>query len=56
LCVAAQYEYPDEESSTTSICGSYIVNLCSGGTCINHGTKDWTCVCRPNHRSYGSSC
>ncbi|CAI7836311.1 unnamed protein product [Closterium sp. NIES-53] len=39
-----------------SICGYYRVNPCSGGTCINHGMEDWTCVCQPSHRSHGSSC
>ncbi|CAI7859523.1 unnamed protein product, partial [Closterium sp. NIES-54] len=52
----APSEYPDEETSSTSICGYYRVNPCSGGTCINHGMEDWTCVCQPSHRSHGSSC
>ncbi|CAI7758074.1 unnamed protein product, partial [Closterium sp. NIES-53] len=52
----APSEYPDEETSITSICGYFIVNPCSGGTCINHGMEDWTCVCQPNHRSHGIYC
>ncbi|CAI7900897.1 unnamed protein product, partial [Closterium sp. NIES-53] len=69
LCVAARYatpppsddttppsEYPDEESSSTGVCGYDRVNGCLVGTCIDRGTEDFTCVCLPNHRSHGSYC
>ncbi|CAI5509293.1 unnamed protein product [Closterium sp. Naga37s-1] len=49
-------EYPDAESSSTRECGYDRINPCFGGTCILRGTRDWTCVCLPNHRSQGSYC
>ncbi|CAI5987520.1 unnamed protein product, partial [Closterium sp. NIES-64] len=49
-------EYPDEESSSTGVCGYDRVNGCLVGTCIDRGTEDRTCVCLPNHRSHGSYC
>ncbi|CAI7933907.1 unnamed protein product, partial [Closterium sp. NIES-54] len=49
-------EYPDEESSSTGVCGYDRVNGCLVGTCIDRGTEDSTCVCLPNHRSHGSYC
>ncbi|CAI6009658.1 unnamed protein product, partial [Closterium sp. NIES-65] len=49
-------EYPDEESSSTGVCGDDRVNGCLVGTCIDRGTEDRTCVCLPNHRSHGSYC
>ncbi|CAI5509295.1 unnamed protein product [Closterium sp. Naga37s-1] len=38
------------------MCGYDRLNPCLGGTCIPHGTKDWTCVCLPNHRFQGRYC
>ncbi|CAI5509309.1 unnamed protein product, partial [Closterium sp. Naga37s-1] len=49
-------EYPDEESSSTGVCGYDRVNGCLVGTCIDRGTEDRTCVCLPNHRSHGRYC
>ncbi|CAI5507130.1 unnamed protein product [Closterium sp. Naga37s-1] len=52
----APSEYPDEESSTTGVCGYDRVNACLGGTCIDRGTERWTCVCLPNHRLSAYDC
>ncbi|CAI7911840.1 unnamed protein product, partial [Closterium sp. NIES-53] len=49
-------EYPDEESSSTGVCGFDRVNGCLVGTCIDRGTEDRTCLCLPNHRSHGRYC
>ncbi|CAI5480694.1 unnamed protein product [Closterium sp. Yama58-4] len=42
--------------SPAGLCSEDRVNPCMGGTCFNRGTKDLSCICPPNRRSYGQFC